>query len=235
MLAHITNAGFLACVWYGVQSYIGGHCVYLMIRSIWKSWDRDTIPNTFSESSGTTTADFVSFFLFWLCSLPAIWFPVHKIRHLFTVKAFIVPCAGIAFLGWAVGRAGGIGPIVKQPATIHGSELGWQMVKGIMSAIANFSTLIVNDCRSRTLGVYISTWAADRYMHSASLCLYVVDASAIYALYKGLPVSSLDGSSSDSIVIQGTSTTMTAIFRDLQANRRMLCGPRSSLSPSASP
>ena len=27
-----------ACIWYGVQSYIGGHCVYLMIRAIWKSW-----------------------------------------------------------------------------------------------------------------------------------------------------------------------------------------------------
>ena len=27
-----------ACIWYGVQAYIGGHCVYLMIRSIWKSW-----------------------------------------------------------------------------------------------------------------------------------------------------------------------------------------------------
>ena len=28
----------IACIWYGVQAYIGGHCVYLMIRSIWKSW-----------------------------------------------------------------------------------------------------------------------------------------------------------------------------------------------------
>ncbi|CAM1511707.1 Fc.00g092200.m01.CDS01 [Cosmosporella sp. VM-42] len=141
----VFNRAAMACVWYGVQSYIGGHCVYLMIRSIWKAWDRETIPNSFSETSGTTTADFVSFFLFWFCSLPAIWFPVHKIRHLFTVKAYIVPCAGIAFLGWAVGRAGGIGPIVKQPATAHGSELGWQIVKGIMSSIANFATLIVND------------------------------------------------------------------------------------------
>lgn len=115
-----------------------------MIRSIWKSWDRETIPNTFSADSGTTTADFVSFFLFWLGSLPAIWLPVHKIRHLFTVKAYVVPVAGIAFLGWAVGRAGGIGPIVKQPNTVHGGELGWEMVKGIMSSIANFATLIVN-------------------------------------------------------------------------------------------
>lgn len=30
----------IACVWYGVQSYIGGHCVYLMISSIWKRWVR---------------------------------------------------------------------------------------------------------------------------------------------------------------------------------------------------
>ena len=107
--------------------------------------DRETIPNTFAEGSGTTTADYASFFIFWLCSLPAIWFPVHKIRHLFTVKAYFVPAAGIAFLIWAVVRAGGFGPILAQPATKQGSELGWEFVKGVMSSIANFATLIVND------------------------------------------------------------------------------------------
>ncbi|KAL2875745.1 uracil permease [Colletotrichum sp. CLE4] len=141
----VFNRAAMACVWYGVQAYIGGHCIYLMIRSIWKSWDRETIPNTFSASSGTTTADWVSFFLFWVLSLPAIWFPVHKIRHLFTVKSYIVPCAGIAFMIWAIVRAGGIGPIVRQPAKLHGSDLAWEFVKGVMSSIANFATLIVND------------------------------------------------------------------------------------------
>lgn len=141
----VFNRAAMACVWYGVQSWIGGHCVYLMIRSIWLSWDRDTIPNTFSEGSGAFTADYVSFFLFWLCSLPALWFPVHKIRHLFTVKAYFVPCAGVAFFIWAIVRAGGVGPIVHQPAKIGGSELAWEFVKGVMSSIANFATLIVND------------------------------------------------------------------------------------------
>lgn len=141
----VFNRAAMACIWYGVQSYIGGHCVYLMLRSIWLAWDRNTIPNTFSEGSSTTTADYVSFFIFWLCSLPAIWFPVHKIRHLFTVKAYVVPCAGVGFLIWAVVRAGGIGPIIRQPAKAHGSELAWSFVKGVMSSIANFATLIVND------------------------------------------------------------------------------------------
>lgn len=88
---------------------------------------------------------FVSFLFFWAGSLPAIWFPVEKIRHLFTVKAYFVPTAGFAFFIWAIVRAKGIGPIVHQPSTAHGSLLGWTMVKGIMSSIANFATLIVND------------------------------------------------------------------------------------------
>lgn len=141
----VFNRAAMACIWYGVQAYIGGNCVYLMIRSIWKSWDRDLIPNTFSESSGTSTADYASFFIFWLCSLPALWFPVHQIRHLFTLKAFFVPVAGIAFFIWTLVRAGGAGPVIHQKSTLEGSELAWTIVKGIMSSIANFATLIVND------------------------------------------------------------------------------------------
>ncbi|OAK93934.1 uracil permease [Phaeosphaeriaceae sp. SRC1lsM3a] len=144
----VFNRAAMACIWYGVQAWIGGTCVYLMIRSIWNNWRDDDgsggihngIPN-----SGTSTVQFFSFFLFWLGSLPFIWPPVHKIRHLFTVKAYFVPTAGIAFFIWAIVRAKGLGPIVKQSGTAKGSELGWLMVRGIMSAIANFATLIVND------------------------------------------------------------------------------------------
>ncbi|KAH8702775.1 uracil permease [Phaeosphaeriaceae sp. PMI808] len=148
----VFNRAAMACIWYGVQAWIGGTCVYLMIRSIWNSWRdvhdlpggsggmKNGIPN-----SGTTTVHFVSFFLFWLGSLPFIYPPVHKIRHLFTVKAYFVPIAGIAFFIWAIVRAKGIGPIIHQSGTKSGSALGWLMVRGIMSAIANFATLIVND------------------------------------------------------------------------------------------
>ncbi|EJD08121.1 uncharacterized protein FOMMEDRAFT_75185 [Fomitiporia mediterranea MF3/22] len=139
----IFNRAAMACIWYGVQAWLGGTCVYLMIRSIWPSFEN--LHSSMPASSGTNTRDFVSFFIFWLLSLPAIWFPVHKIRHLFTVKAYIVPVSGLAFFIWVIVRANGIGPIVHQPNTIHGSELGWAMVKGTMSSIANFATLIVND------------------------------------------------------------------------------------------
>lgn len=144
----VFNRAAMACIWYGVQGWIGGTCVYLMIRSIWNDWRDDAgaggIKNTI-PGSGTNTVAFVSFFLFWAGSLPALWFPVHKIRHLFTIKAFFVPPAGIAFFIWAIVRAKGIGPIVHQPAKTQGSTLAWLMIKGVMSAIANFATLTVND------------------------------------------------------------------------------------------
>ncbi|KAL3425796.1 hypothetical protein PVAG01_02587 [Phlyctema vagabunda] len=138
----VFNRAAMACIWYGVQSWIGGQCITLMISAIWPSYKN--VPNGI-PGSGTTTKDFVSFFIFWLVSLPAIWFPVHKIRHLFTAKAYIVPVCGLAFFIWAIVRAHGIGPIVKQKNTATGSKLAWGMVTGIMSSIANFATLVVND------------------------------------------------------------------------------------------
>ena len=126
-----------------MQSWIGGNCVSLMLRAIWPQYGN--LPNSMPASSGTETKDYLAFFLFWFCSLPAIWFPVHQIRHLFTVKAYVVPTCGIAYFIWAIVRAGGVGPIVRQPGKAEGTDLAWGMVSGIMSSIANFATLIVND------------------------------------------------------------------------------------------
>ena len=140
----VLNRAVMACIWYGVQAWIGGECVYLMIASIWPSFGQR--PNlTGSISMGGTVNYLISFIIFWLGSLPFLWFPVHKIRHLFTVKAFVAPTAGIALFVWVTLRAGGPGPIIHQPATVSGSKLAWGVIAGIMSAVSNFATLIVND------------------------------------------------------------------------------------------
>lgn len=117
--------------------------MFLMIASIWPSF----ITNPHMAKSiamGGTVNYLISFILFWLGSLPFIWFPVHKIRHLFTVKAVVAPTAGIAFLIWSLVKAGGAGEIIHQKNTAHGSTLAWAFVTGIMSAVSNFATLISN-------------------------------------------------------------------------------------------
>ncbi|KAF8155529.1 permease for cytosine/purines, uracil, thiamine, allantoin-domain-containing protein, partial [Crassisporium funariophilum] len=152
------NRGAMACVWYGVQASIGGDCMKVMLRAMWPSVN--DIPNTMPESSGTNTRDFMCFFLFWLISLPAIWFPIHQIRHLFTVKSIVTPIAGIAFFIWCIVKAKGVGPIVSRPSTLQGSELGWSMVVSLMSCISNMATLITNapDFASRSKSPSAALW-----------------------------------------------------------------------------
>ncbi|KAG1862092.1 permease for cytosine/purines, uracil, thiamine, allantoin-domain-containing protein [Suillus subalutaceus] len=138
----VFNRATMACIWYGVQSSVGGTCVLVMLRAIWPSVNN--IPNSMPLSSGTNTRDFMCFIIFWVISLPFIWPPVHKIRHFFTFKAILAAIACVIFMIWCIVKAKGVGPIVKQPATIHGSDLAWAMISSIGVCISNMITLTVN-------------------------------------------------------------------------------------------
>ncbi|KIJ61860.1 hypothetical protein HYDPIDRAFT_176834 [Hydnomerulius pinastri MD-312] len=138
----VFNRAAMACIFYGVQASIGGTCVLVMLRAMWPSVNN--IPNSIPASSGTTTRDFLCFFLFWLISLPLIWLPIHKIRYFFTVTSILAPTADIAFLVWCIVKANGVGPIIQQKGTLQGSKLAWAMVAGAMSCISNKVTLVTN-------------------------------------------------------------------------------------------
>lgn len=133
----------MSCVWYLVQAMVAGPCIGLMLRAVF-SKNLDKKLGKQLDGEYLTTFQSLSFFLFWLHSLPALWFHPHQIRHLFTFKAYVVPFAGIGFLVWTIVKANGVGPIVHQKGTIQGSELRWEFVKSTMNSIANFATLIVN-------------------------------------------------------------------------------------------
>ena len=139
----VLNRVVMSAVWYAVQCSVAGPCFEVMLRSIFGQNLDKTMANGISDPD-LTTFKFLSFFLFWLFSLPFLWFPPHKVRHLFTVKAYVVPVAGIAFLVWTIVKAGGIGPVVHTPATAQGSKLGWAFVTSTMNCLANFATLITN-------------------------------------------------------------------------------------------
>lgn len=139
----ILNRVVMAIVWASVQSWIGGQCVQLMLMSLFGT-NLDTKIHNSIPSSGTTTFQFLSFFLFCLFSLPAIYLKPQKVRHLFTFKAIVSPACGIALLIWTIKRAGGIGPIVHQKTTLTGSAHAWAFINSTMNALANFATLVIN-------------------------------------------------------------------------------------------
>lgn len=139
----ILNRVVMAVIWALVQSWIGGQCVQLMLKSIFGT-DLNTRIHNGMEGSGTTTFQFLGFFLFCLFSLPAIYLKPQKVRHLFTLKAIVSPACGIALLIWTIKCAGGIGPVVHQKTTLTGSAHAWAFINSTMNALANFATLVVN-------------------------------------------------------------------------------------------
>ncbi|SPO28761.1 probable uracil permease [Ustilago trichophora] len=138
----VINRSGMACVWYGVQAYIGGQCVTLVLESMFPSYRR--MPNHLPASAGITTMDFVSFFLFSLISLPLVCIHPSKIRFFFNFKSIVVPIAAIAFFVWSIVDAKGLGPIIHQPAKLTGSKFGWQFMASLMSCISNMATLVLN-------------------------------------------------------------------------------------------
>ncbi|CUM63408.1 uncharacterized protein PRCAT00000983001 [Priceomyces carsonii] len=140
----VLNRVFMSAVWYAVQCAIAGPCISVMLRAVFGRDLDKTMPNGIKNDPDLTTFTFLSFFLFWLFSLPFIWFPPHKIRHLFTFKAYVVPFAGFGFMIWALVKAKGAGPVIRAKGKKEGSELAWAFIESTMNALANFATLIVN-------------------------------------------------------------------------------------------
>ncbi|KAK4704084.1 nucleobase:cation symporter-1, NCS1 family, partial [Phenoliferia sp. Uapishka_3] len=140
----VMNRAVMACIWYGVQAWIGGQCIYTLLCAIWPQTAKLGLHIIGNPANGLDAGRLIGFILFSALSLIPIYFPLHKIRHLFTLKAIVAPIGGIALFAWCLSKAGGAGPIIHAPATITGSALGWGFVINLMSCISNMATLITN-------------------------------------------------------------------------------------------
>lgn len=126
----------MGAVWQGVQSWYGGECVSLMIRSIWPSYIHLSDHHLNRYINQMQLVSFVIFLLFnFLIMLPS----PQKIRHLFTVKAILSPVALFGLLGWMVGdaRGHGLSHAVQAGGTLTGNKLAWVWLSTCTSSLGN--------------------------------------------------------------------------------------------------
>jgi NCS1 family nucleobase:cation symporter-1 len=104
----------VACGWFGIQTWIGGNALYLMLR-IWFP-PLANLPPVFPASWDLATGPAITFFLFWLLNMFVVYLGVDSIRRLLVFKALFLPLAALALLFWAVSAGQGLGPILSQPS-----------------------------------------------------------------------------------------------------------------------
>jgi nucleobase:cation symporter-1, NCS1 family len=103
---------FVACGWFGIQTWIGGNAIYKILV-------------IFIPSMGTghplgflaiTPVQLVCFILFWGVNMLVVYRGIDCIRWLLNIKAPLLIALGLMLLWWAYSKAGGFGPILSQPS-----------------------------------------------------------------------------------------------------------------------
>jgi NCS1 family nucleobase:cation symporter-1 len=104
----------VACGWFGIQAWIGGYALYLMMKVWWPAIG--TMPPIFPRWVGLETGPASCFFVFWLLNMLVVYFGVESIKKLLVFKAYFLPAAALALLYWAIKAGHGLGPILSQPS-----------------------------------------------------------------------------------------------------------------------
>ena len=133
----------VACGWFGIQTWIGGYAIYLMIK-LWVP-SLETLPQIFPISFGLQTGPAITFFLFWLINMFVVYLGVESIKKLLVFKAFFLPIAALALLLWAVSAGNGLGSILSQPSKFESSGAFWNYFFPALTGMVGFwATLSLN-------------------------------------------------------------------------------------------
>ncbi|KAK2025445.1 NCS1 nucleoside transporter family protein [Colletotrichum zoysiae] len=145
----VWNRIFLSLVWYGFTAWVGGECVYVILLS-WDPRLESHVPNTMPADTGMTTAQFMSYIVFSVISLPVIWIRPHRLEKFFRFACSITLVFFLVLLIWSLATMGpsGFGDTITSGSSLsdaNGSHsVAWLMVYGIVSTIGSIAAGILN-------------------------------------------------------------------------------------------
>src|SRR5580700_3727341 len=119
----------VACGWFGIQTWIGGEAINTLLAAMIQGWDHA----------------WLCFFLFWLLNLAVILRGIEAIRFLQGITAPALLILGLAMLGWAYSKAGGLGPMLSTPSKFHTfSEFFAFFIPSLTGVVAFWATVALN-------------------------------------------------------------------------------------------
>ena len=96
----------VACGWFGIQTWVGGMAIDVILSTLWPGWARIGGGAAFM---GHPLHLYLAFLLFWTLNLWFVWKGTEGIKWLETLAAPLLLAAGLALLWWGVDASGGWG------------------------------------------------------------------------------------------------------------------------------
>ncbi|MFG2889060.1 NCS1 family nucleobase:cation symporter-1 [Streptomyces sp. NPDC048248] len=130
----------VACCWFGIQTWIGGQGIYILLGKITGgSWADAAV------IGGYPWTLWLCFLAFWALELAIIHRGMETLRRFENWAAPFVLVGAVVLLIWMAGKAGGLGPLLDQPGTLGWDEDFWPVFfPSLMGMIGFWATLSLN-------------------------------------------------------------------------------------------
>ncbi len=122
----------IAAGWFGINSWFGGQALDAILLHLAPRW---------STLSWHLAAAFA---IFWVINVLIAMRGPQAIGRLTQFSAPTLALGAIALFVWAVHAAGGFGPLLARPATIHGGAFWTGFVPSVVGVIAFWATMALN-------------------------------------------------------------------------------------------
>jgi nucleobase:cation symporter-1, NCS1 family len=135
---------FVACGWFGIQTWIGGSAIYVMLNAITGNSMAAFLPGLLPDFIGINTGQFLCFMAFWAINVLIIYRGMESIKFMESWGAPLLILMGVALFVWAWMNVGSISTLLaehtKPTRTISEALLG----SGITMGVAFWGTLALN-------------------------------------------------------------------------------------------
>jgi nucleobase:cation symporter-1, NCS1 family len=138
----------VACGWFGIQTWIGGWAIYLLLAAMGLF---DPAAAKVVPFLGISLGQFGCFMIFWAINIAVILRGIETIKYLETFAAPFLILIGLGLLWWGVSRAGGFGLVLSEQtvAQVRGEGAGdfnfWALFLPNLTAMVGFwATLSLN-------------------------------------------------------------------------------------------
>lgn len=132
----------VACGWFGIQTFIGGEAVKTFVEALWPGYAQ---LGGGASVLGLTLPSALTFLAFWALNIVIILKGMNAVKVFENWAAPLVLVMAAVLLVWAVGRAGGVGPMLEAPSRFTSFGDFWTVfVPSLTGMVGFWATLSLN-------------------------------------------------------------------------------------------
>ncbi|MBV9439549.1 MAG: cytosine permease, partial [Candidatus Eremiobacteraeota bacterium] len=122
----------IAAGWFGINSWFGGLALDAILGRVFPAWGE----------LGAHVA--IAFGAFWLLNVAVAMRGPQAIGRLAAIAAPTLGIAAVVLFAWGLHAAGGLGPMLGAPATLHGGAFWTAFFPSVIGVVAFWATLALN-------------------------------------------------------------------------------------------